>query len=93
MTHQRLTGTLENVAHILTRTRLWVPTNEPEMVGLLDTLNPDKENQNKTQQLQAIPLDLCILSSNTNDSKYSVHYLYSMLLKKLHVVGIKRTHF
>lgn len=39
VTHQRLAGTLEHVAHILTGTRLaLVATDEAEMVGPLDAL-------------------------------------------------------
>lgn len=39
VTHQGFTGTLENVAHVLTGTRLWVvPTDESKMVSMFDTL-------------------------------------------------------
>lgn len=46
VTHQGLVGTLENVAHILTGTRLrMVPTDESKMVGLLDTLRQSQDKR------------------------------------------------
>lgn len=71
VTHQGLAGTLENVAHILTGTRLWlVPTDESKMVGLLDTLCQSQDKQEagiNGSEWETILLHLCIQSSNTNN--------------------------
>lgn len=70
VTHQGLVGTLENVAHILTGTRLrMVPTDESKMVGLLDTLRQSQDkrgNWNKSQRGKTKLLDLCIQSTKNS---------------------------
>lgn len=51
VTHQGLTGTLENEAHILTGPRLeLVPTDETEVVRMLDTLQQTQNQSMKPEE-------------------------------------------
>lgn len=58
VTHQRLTGTLEHIADILTLPRLWlVSADEPKMVGLPDSLCESQEKQEVRNSSQG----MCVL--------------------------------